>query len=120
MIDETWTHIVAHTLYAALLMMALWCIWLTFIIGRAIDKTSVQLHPILYMLYVVIFALSVIQTTQAFQLLLKPLTPLWWIPFFCKGGSLATYIIFLKFIHWRHQLDNDLYSAHCDDEGKKL
>ena len=106
-------HILAHTIYTLLLVIALACLANCIRIGLIVDRTHFHLHPILYVLHVSIFGLSVIQVYQTVILLLSPISMMWWIPLFCKGSSLLTYFVFLEFIKWRHNHDYETYRQRC-------
>lgn len=91
--------------YAILFCFSIYCLVLAIKLGYMSDKAGLQLHPVLYILYVIIFGLSIIQSYQCLLLVLGPVTQLWAIPLVCKHLSLWMYYFILRFLNWRHFLE---------------
>lgn len=91
--------------YALLFCFSVLCLVMSIKLGYKSDEAGEQLHPVLYILYVIIFMLSIIQAYQCLLLLLGPTTKMWWVPLVCKHLSLWVYFFILKFLNWRHFLD---------------
>lgn len=101
--------------YALLFCFSVLCLVMSIKLGYKSDETGEQLHPVLYILYVIIFMLSIIQAYQCLLLLLGPTTKMWWVPLFCKHLSLWVYFFILRFLNWRHFLDASTRSDKSDN-----
>ena len=97
--------ILIKTLYCYLFGLAVYVSVTAVKMGLAFDKHEVPIHPVLYAMHVMILGLGCIQIYQTVNLIIMPLTGLWWVPFICKHFSLILYIVFLRFIKWRHELE---------------
>ena len=97
--------ILIKILYGYLLVLATYAAIKAVKMGLSFDKQDVPMHPVLYAMHIMILCLSCIQIYQTVNLMIMPLGGLWWVPFVCKHFSLITYIVFLNFIKWRHDLE---------------